>query len=42
MLNKVSIDYDESRVGLSEIMKAIDKAGYSNHLVRRAGESPTR
>ncbi len=35
MLNKVFIDYDESKVALSEITKAIDKSGYSNHLVRK-------
>ena len=35
MLNKVFIDYDESKVGLSDITKAIDKAGYSNYLTRK-------
>jgi copper chaperone CopZ len=35
MLNKVFIDYDGSKVALSEITEAIDKAGYSNYLVRR-------
>jgi len=35
MLNKLFIDYDESQVDISEITKAIDKAGYSNYLVRK-------
>ena len=35
MLNKVFIDYDESRTSISEIMKAVDKTGYSNYLVRK-------
>jgi len=35
MLNQVYIDYDESQANISEIAKAIDKAGYSNYLVRR-------
>ncbi len=34
MLNKVFIDYDDSRVGISEIMKAVAKTGYSGHLTR--------
>ncbi len=34
MLNKVFIDYDESKVSISEIMKAIAKTGYSNYLTR--------
>ncbi len=34
MLNKVFIDYDGSKVALSEISEAIDDAGYSNYLVR--------
>ncbi len=42
MLNKVFIDYDESKIGLSEIMKAIDKAGYSNYVIRRMRESSCR
>jgi P-type Cu+ transporter len=32
MLNKVFVDYDESRVSLSEIKNAIKDAGYSNHV----------
>jgi P-type Cu+ transporter len=32
MLNKIFVDYDESRVGISEIMKAIKEAGYSNYV----------
>ena len=35
MLNKVFIDYDETKVNISEISKAIDRSGYSNYLVRR-------
>jgi Cu+-exporting ATPase len=32
MLNKVFVDYDESKVGISEIKKAIKQAGYSNYV----------
>ena len=32
MLNKIFVDYDESKVGISEIMKAIKGAGYSNYV----------
>ncbi len=35
MLNEVFIDYDESEVEVSEITKAIEKAGYSNYLIRK-------
>jgi P-type Cu+ transporter len=35
LLNRVFIDYDESKATLSEITEAIDEAGYSNYLVRR-------
>lgn len=35
MLNKVFIDYDESKTDISKIMQAIDKAGYSNYFVRK-------
>ena len=35
ILSKVFIDYDESETDISEIKKAIDKAGYSNYLVRK-------
>jgi P-type Cu+ transporter len=35
MLNEVFIDYDESEVDASEIMKAIEKSGYSNYLLRK-------
>jgi Cu+-exporting ATPase len=35
MLNQVYIDYDESQTNISEVEKAIDKAGYSNYLIRR-------
>ena len=39
MLNKIFIDYDKSKVDISEIMKAIDKAGYSNYLNRTETKS---
>ena len=32
MLNKIFVDYDESKVGISEIKKAIKHAGYSNYV----------
>lgn len=32
MLNKVFVDYDESKVSISEIRRAIKDAGYSNYL----------
>lgn len=32
LLNKVFIDYDESKVGVSEIKNAIKEAGYSNYV----------
>lgn len=32
MLNKIFVDYDESKVGLSEIRNAIDEAGYSSFV----------
>jgi Cu+-exporting ATPase len=32
MLNKVFVDYDESKVGISEIRKTIKQAGYSNYV----------
>lgn len=35
MLNKVFIDYDESKTDVSKIMQAIEKIGYSNYLVRK-------
>jgi P-type Cu+ transporter len=35
MLNEVFVDYDESKVNISEINEAIRKTGYSNHLVRK-------
>jgi Cu+-exporting ATPase len=37
MLNEIFVDYDESKVGISEIMQAIKEAGYSNHLRRVMG-----
>ncbi len=39
MLNRVFVDYDESKLGVPEIMKAIKEAGYSNYLTRRMGDS---
>ncbi len=39
MLNKVFVDYDESKVSISEIMDAIKEAGYSSYVTRRMGES---
>jgi Cu+-exporting ATPase len=32
MLNKVYVDYDESKLGVSEIKKAIRDAGFDNHV----------
>lgn len=32
MLNKVFVDYDESKLGVSEIKKAIKDAGYVNYV----------
>lgn len=32
MLNKIFVDYDELKVGISEIKNAIKKAGYSNYV----------
>ena len=34
MLNKIFVDYDESKVNISEIMKAIEEAGYANYMTR--------
>jgi len=34
MLNKIFVDYDESKVSISDIMEAIDEAGYSNYVAR--------
>ena len=34
MLNKVFIEYDKSKVDVSEIMKVIEKAGFGNYLTR--------
>jgi copper chaperone CopZ len=39
MLNKIFVDYDESRVSISEITRAIKEAGYSSYLTRRMGDS---
>jgi Cu+-exporting ATPase len=34
MLNKVFVDYDESKVSVSEILEAIKEAGYSSYVTR--------
>jgi P-type Cu+ transporter len=34
MLNKIFVDYDESKVSVPEIMRAIKEAGYSSYLTR--------
>jgi P-type Cu+ transporter len=39
MLNKIFVDYDESKVSISEIVRAIKEAGYSSYLTRRTGTS---
>ena len=39
MLNKIFVDYDESRVGIPEIMKAIEEAGYSSYVTKRMDDS---
>lgn len=36
MLNQVYVDYDESKVDLETIMKAIGRTGYSNNLIRKS------
>ena len=42
MLDEVFIDYDEAKVGITELMKAVDRAGYSSHIVRRKTETSVR
>jgi P-type Cu+ transporter len=32
LLNKVFVDYDESKIGVSEIKNAIREAGYANYV----------
>jgi Cu+-exporting ATPase len=32
MLNKIFVDYDESKLSLAEIKKAIKDAGYANYV----------
>ncbi len=32
MLNKIFVDYNESKVGISAILKAIKEAGYSSYV----------
>jgi len=34
MLNKVFVDYDESKVTIPQIVQAIEKAGYSSYMSR--------
>ena len=34
MLNKVFVDYDESKASIPDIMEAIKKTGYGNYLSR--------
>ena len=34
MLNKVFVDYDESKVSIARIQDAIRDAGYANHMTR--------
>ncbi len=38
MLNKIFVDYDESKVGITEITKAIKEAGYSNYVTNNNNE----
>jgi P-type Cu+ transporter len=38
MLNKIFVDYDESKLGLGEIKKAIKEAGYSNYVIGNDNE----
>ena len=34
MLNKVFVDYDDSKVRISDIMKVIKDAGYSSYMTK--------
>ncbi len=34
LLNKIFVDYDESKVAISKIVKAIEEAGYSGYVTR--------
>jgi len=38
MLNKVFVDYDDSKLGLSEVKKAIKDAGYANFVISNDNE----
>lgn len=38
MLNKIFVDYDESKVGISEIKKAIKETGYANYVTSHDGQ----
>jgi copper chaperone CopZ len=38
MLNKIFVDYDESKVDIATITKAIKQTGYSSYVSTRAGE----
>ncbi len=40
MLNKIFVDYDESKVGIYEIKNAIKEAGYSNYLTEGMVDNP--
>ncbi len=41
MLNKVFVDYDETKIGVPQIMRAIKDAGYSNFVTAsETRESP--
>ncbi len=35
MLNKVFVDYNESKIDASGVSAAIQKSGYANHLIRK-------
>lgn len=37
MLNKIFVDYDDSKVGIAEIKKAIKDAGYANYVISSNG-----
>jgi Cu+-exporting ATPase len=35
MLNKIFVDYDESKIDISRIKKAIEEAGYSGYVTNQ-------
>ncbi len=37
MLNKVFVDYDDLKTGVSQIRRAIEDAGYGNHMTSDRG-----